>query len=268
MDREARLEPQAGCGPFCDIVHLCGRMWGTAARQEEMLKPVALITGAAGDIGRASAELFIEHGWQVYGVDAQPGDDMPKRLNFRQLDVSSPTEVDEMIEWLERDSGRLDSLVNNAAVQTAGSLTDLPVEDWDRTVDTTLRSAYLIIRRAHDLLAASEGSIVNVASVSALATSPGSAAFAASRGGLMALTRSMAVELGADGIRVNAVLPGAVDTEMKLAKLGKRTAVGRVASPAEAARAILFLSDNQQSSYISGHGLVVDGGAMARLSTE
>jgi NAD(P)-dependent dehydrogenase (short-subunit alcohol dehydrogenase family) len=133
--------------------------------------------------------------------------------------------------------------------------------------------------------AANGAAIVNVSSVHAMATSVGMTAYAASKGAVMALSRAMAIEFSPDNIRVNAILPGAVDTEMlrsgldrghldegsvedRLEDLARKTVIGRVGQPDEIARSILFLADGEQSGFITGEGLVVDGGATARLSTE
>jgi len=135
------------------------------------------------------------------------------------------------------------------------------------------------------LQAAGGGAIVNVSSVHAIATSANISAYAASKGGLLALTRAMAIEFAPDNIRVNTVLPGAVDTpmlresmkrgqfdegsiQMRLDNLANKTVNGRVGTPREIAQSIYFLADNTQSSFMTGQALVVDGGATARLSTE
>jgi NAD(P)-dependent dehydrogenase (short-subunit alcohol dehydrogenase family) len=175
--------------------------------------------------------------------------------------------------------------VNNAAIQISNRLVDTTVEEWDATMASNLNSVFLTARLAHPLLKSAQGAIVNVSSVHAIATSVGVAAYATSKGAVTELTREMAMEFAKDGIRVNAVLPGAVDTAMlrsgldrghvqggsiqeKLEHLGRKTVLGRVGQPREIAQAILFLADNEQSSYITGEVLVVDGGATARLSTE
>jgi NAD(P)-dependent dehydrogenase (short-subunit alcohol dehydrogenase family) len=164
-------------------------------------------------------------------------------------------------------------------------MVDLSVEEWDSVMASNLRSAFLTARMGHRLLRAAGGAIVNISSVHALATSRDIAAYAASKGGLVALTRALALELAPDSIRVNAVLPGAVDTPMlhaglsrnhvagdsvaaRMADLGSRTVMGRVGKPEEIAQAILFLADGRRSSFVTGQTLVVDGGATARLSTE
>jgi NAD(P)-dependent dehydrogenase (short-subunit alcohol dehydrogenase family) len=159
------------------------------------------------------------------------------------------------------------------------------VAEWDSVMASNLRSAYLTARYSYPLLRAARGAVVNVSSVHAVATSADIAAYAASKGGLLALTRAIAIEFATDGIRVNAVLPGAVDTMMLreglsrgersgrslaegLAELGRRTALGRVGNPSEIAQGILFLADAARSSFITGQALIIDGGATTRLSTE
>jgi len=151
---------------------------------------------------------------------------------------------------------------------------------------SNLRSVFLGAKLAYPLLkAAGGGAIVNVSSVHAVATSANIAAYAASKGGLLALTRAMAIEFAPDNIRVNAILPGAVDTPMlraglnrghvggatiydRLENLARKTVNGRVGKPEEIAHAIYFLADDTQSSFMTGQALIVDGGATARLSTE
>jgi NAD(P)-dependent dehydrogenase (short-subunit alcohol dehydrogenase family) len=143
----------------------------------------------------------------------------------------------------------------------------------------------LLAKVTYPLLKKAQGAVVNVSSVHALATSADIAAYAASKGGLVALTRAMAIELAPDNIRVNALLPGAVDTPMlrdglsrghvsggsideRLADLGAKIVMERVGRPDEIAQAIYFLANNELSSYMTGQVLTVDGGATARLSTE
>jgi glucose 1-dehydrogenase len=150
---------------------------------------------------------------------------------------------------------------------------------------SNLRPVFLHARLAHPLLkAAGNAAIVNVSSVHAISTSKNISAYAASKGGMLALTRAMAIEFAPDGIRVNAILPGAVDTPMlrasmkrglsgegmleRLENLARKTVNGRIAQPEEIARVIYFLADSEMSSFMTGQALVVDGGATARLSTE
>jgi glucose 1-dehydrogenase len=245
-----------------------------------------LITGAAGGIGRASVNLFAEKGWRVIGVDrAEFGNDFPKNGLFIRSDISRPEDMTAIFEKAHGFTDSLDALVNNAAVQVAKPLIETTVEEWDAVMAANLRSVFLGVKLAYPLLKTNGGAVVNVSSVHAVQTSANIAAYAASKGGLLALTRAMAIEFAPDDIRVNAVLPGAVDTPMLRAGLGRghvgsgdvqdrldnlarKTVNGRVGTPEEIAHAIFFLADNEQSSFMTGQALVVDGGATARLSTE
>ena len=246
-----------------------------------------LITGAGGGIGCACVHHFAERGWKVIGVDrADFGDDFPKNGRFIKADISHPDSVEIIFQQAREFSPTLDVLVNNAAVQIAKPLVETTVEEWDAVMASNLRSVFLFVKLAYPLMKAAEGgAVVNVSSVHAIQTSVNIAAYAASKGGILALTRAMAIEFAPDNIRVNAILPGAVDTPMLRAGLGRghvgqgdmqerldnlaRTTVsGKVGKPEEIAHAIYFLADNEQSSFMTGQALVVDGGATARLSTE
>ena len=246
-----------------------------------------LITGAGGGIGRAAVGHFAAKGWGVIGVDrAEFGEGFPQNGCFIQADISRPESTERIFEQARAFNPMLDALVNNAAVQVAKPLVETTVEEWDAVMASNLRSVFLFVKLAHPLMkAAGGGAIVNVSSVHAIQTSANIAAYAASKGGLLALTRAMAIEFAPDNIRVNAILPGAVDTPMLRAGLGRghvghgdlqerldnlarRTVNGKVGKPEEIAHAIYFLADNAQSSFMTGQALVVDGGATARLSTE
>lgn len=252
-----------------------------------MTKKVVLITGAAGGIGSATAKLFSEQGWIVVGVDRRDfaEGDIVGVEHFIKADIAETEASRAIFEQVQEKVGRLDALINNAAVQVAKPLIETTPEEWDMVMASNLRSVYLGIRHAYPLLKASEGAIINVSSVHAIATSANIAAYAASKGALSALTRALAIELTDDKIRVNAVLPGAVDTPMlraglmrghlegndeyELVKaLGAKHVIGRVGQPEEIARAILFLADTTWSSFMTGQSIVVDGGATIRLSTE
>jgi NAD(P)-dependent dehydrogenase (short-subunit alcohol dehydrogenase family) len=248
------------------------------------MKRVVLITGAAGGIGRATVRCFAEEGWRVAGVDRREAKRLRSDL-FIRGDISDPGMPEEVFSAVKKKFGRLDALVNNAAVQICKPLVDTTPEDWDATMASNVRSVFLAVRQAHPLLKRSKGSIVNVSSVHAIATSSGIAAYAASKGALLAFTRAAALEFGRQGIRVNCILPGAIDTPMLKAGLsrghigggtvdelvrglGRKHVMGRVGTPEEIAQAILFLADAHRSSFMTGQALVVDGGATARLSTE
>lgn len=246
-----------------------------------------LITGAAGGIGRATVDLFAQKGWRVIGVDrASFGEGFPTNGLFTQSDISRPEDLETIFSKANAYTKSIDALVNNAAIQIAKPLLETTVEEWDAVMASNLRSVFLGVKLAYPLLKArGGGAVVNVSSVHAVQTSANIAAYAASKGGLLALTRAMAIEFAQDNIRVNAILPGAVDTPMlraglgrghitgmdmheRLENLARKTVNGRVGRPEEIAHSIYFLADETQSSFITGQALIVDGGATARLSTE
>lgn len=246
---------------------------------------IALITGATAGIGAAAVDVFSKAGWTVLAVGRTQKGDFPQGTTFYKTDVSQPASIAELFGAIRGKTDHLDALVNNAAVQICKPLVEMNIEEWDVILNTNLRSVFLMAREALGLLTNAKGSIVNVSSVHAVATSKNIAAYAASKGGIVALTRAMAIEFAEAGVRVNAILPGAVDTQMlrdglsrghvqgsnvedQLNDLGRRTVMGRVGDPHEIAQSILFLADEEQSSFITGHAMVVDGGATIRLSTE
>ena len=257
-----------------------------------MSDKTVLITGAAGGIGRAAVALFAEKGWRVLGVDrapfdsAQGGASFPENGLFIQADISRGEELEAIFAKAQDFTDTLDALINNAAMQIAKPLVETTVDEWDAVMAANLRSVFLGVKLAHPLLKnKGGGAVVNVSSVHAIQTSANIAAYAASKGGLLALTRAMAIEFAPDNIRVNAILPGAVDTPMLRAGLGRghvghgdiqerldnlarRTVSGKVGKPEEIAHSIYFLADDEQSSFMTGQAMVVDGGATARLSTE
>ncbi len=245
-----------------------------------------LITGAAGGIGRAAVALFTENDWRVIGVDRKPyADSFPANGLFIQSDIALPESIDAIFRQVSIFTDSLDALINNAALQIAKPLLETSVAEWDAVMAANLRSVFLGVKLAHPLLKKCQGAIVNISSVHAVATSKDIAAYAASKGGLLALTRAMAIEFAPDTIRVNALLPGAVDTPMlragmnrdhagtgsiaqRLENLASKTVSGRIGKPEEIATTIYFLADNDQSSFITGQALIVDGGATVKLSTE
>jgi NAD(P)-dependent dehydrogenase (short-subunit alcohol dehydrogenase family) len=246
---------------------------------------IVLITGAAGGIGTAAVEAFSKAGWTVLAVDRTEEGDFPEGTTFYKADVSEPASVSELFRAVQEKTDHLDALVNNAAIQICKPLVEMQVEEWDAVLNSNLRSVFLMAQDAFGLLKNAKGSIVNVSSVHAIATSKNIAAYAASKGGMVALTRAMAIEFADAGVRVNAILPGAIDTQMlreglsrghvkgsniedQLNDLGQRTVMGRVGDPSEIAQSILFLADEELSSFVTGHAMVVDGGATIQLSTE
>jgi NAD(P)-dependent dehydrogenase (short-subunit alcohol dehydrogenase family) len=246
---------------------------------------VALITGASGGIGSATARTFDKAGWRVIGVDRCQADSLSGIHHFIHADLSDVAASQRIFAEVADGEGRIDALVNNAAIQICKPLLETTPDEWDAVMASNVRSVYLTVRHAHPLMRGDGGAIVNVSSVHAIATSANIAAYAASKGAVQALTRALAIELAPDHIRVNAVLPGAVNTPMLRAglnrgrgesgsvqelaeQLGNRHLMGRVGTPEEIAQAIFFLADDERSSFMTGQALVVDGGATVRLSTE
>jgi len=252
-----------------------------------MTKRSVVITGASGGIGRARVQLFAQEQWFVVGIDRAPFiGDFPDAGIFIKADVTLEKDWNDIKSRIEEKIKSLDAVVNNAAIQITKPLVETTIDEWDSVLNANLRSVFLSVKMLHPKLKEGEGgAIVNVSSVHAVATSKDIAAYAASKGGMLALTRALAIEFAPDNIRVNAVLPGAVDTGMlrsglsrdhagsgtfdeRLENLARKTVSGRIGKPEEIARTILFLADQRESSFITGQPIVIDGGATARLSTE
>lgn len=243
-----------------------------------------LITGVAGGIGSATARVFHRAGWHVIGVDRRHAT-VEGVHDFITADIADPSENQAIFTHTASLVGTLDALVNNAAVQVCKPIVETTLEEWDSVMNANLRAIFLAVKHAFPLMKDAGGAIVNIGSVHAVATSANIAAYAASKGALLAFTRALAIELTAQRIRVNTVLPGAVDTPMLhsglsrghvegdntyelVRALGKKHVIGRVGQPEEIGEAVLFLADEARSSFVTGQALVVDGGATARLSTE
>ena len=245
-----------------------------------------VITGTCGGVGSACVEHFHAQGWRVWGIDRRPPPAaLPDGVQFIQADIAIAPEVEALADQLLPDlGGSLHALVNNAALQITKPLTETTSQEWDEVHAINLRAPFLLAKGLYPALAQARGAVVNVSSVHALATSSDIGAYASTKGGLLALTRSMANEFARDGVRANAVLPGATDTPMldaglerghlkggqaeRKAQLERKILLNRLGTPGEIARVIYFLADGEQSSYITGQSLVADGGALARLSTE
>jgi len=228
-----------------------------------------VVTGAAGGVGSACVAAFRELGAEVVGVDVRPNSGADVHLT---LDIADPDCGQQLVEHLGGKA--VDVLVNNAAIGHSQLAVDTSVEQFDEIVAVNLRAPFLLSTALLPSLRQRSGSVVNVSSVHAVATSSPVSVYAATKGGLQALTRALALEWAPE-VRVNCVLPGAVDSEMlseglrragkTLEAFGATLAVGRVGRPDEIADAIVFLASNR---YVTGASLIVDGGATARLSTE
>ena len=163
---------------------------------------VVCITGAAGGIGAATAGAFAQDGWHVVGVDCIKPSKLPAGIiRYIQADIGDMAQIINVFDEISRQERRLDALINNAAVQINKRLVETEPDEWDHLMAVNLRSVYLAIKHAYPLLRRQGGSIVNVSSVHAIATSENIAAYATSKGALVALTRVAALELASAGIR-------------------------------------------------------------------
>jgi 3-oxoacyl-[acyl-carrier protein] reductase len=241
---------------------------------------VALVTGASRGIGRACAVALAEGGWTV-AVGYRSGEDEAAETLAEveaaggkgatvHIDVTDETSVAEAFTEIVSSLGPVTGLVNNAGVSRDGLALRYPTEDWDRTLHTNLRGAFLCSRAAlREMLKARWGRIVNQSSAVAFRGNPGQAAYAASKAGVVGLTRSLAHEVGSRGITVNAICPGFVETDMTgasteraLRALVDATPLGRPGTAAEVAAVVRFLL-SEEASYVNGAIIAVDGGLTA-----
>ena len=247
---------------------------------------VALVTGAARGIGRTVALNLAERGYKVAANDLQAPDATLEELRSAGAqalsvpgDVSDEGAVRAMVEKVTEEFGRVDVLVNNAGISKIVPAEETTLADWNRTLAVNLTGPFLLCREfGKVMLEARFGSIVNVSSVAGLLGVGDRAAYNASKHGLIGLTRTLAAEWGGRGVRVNAVCPGWVKTEMDDEDQGAggytdadiegRVPMARFATPGDIARAVAFLADAEQSGFINGHTLSVDGGWFADGSWE
>ncbi len=253
---------------------------------QEDTRPVAVITGAAQGIGRRTAEVLAERGYRLALNDLREPVDLLDALALPPADVltllgdvSDEAAVQGMARAVEAHFGRVDVLVNNAGISNISPAEDISVEQWRRVLEVNLTGPFLLIQAFGRLmLAQGSGSIVNVSSIAGLLGIADRAAYNTSKHGLVGLTRTLAAEWGGRGVRVNAVCPGWVKTEMDQHDMGSgaytdadiegRVPMGRFATPDDIARAIAFLADPRESGFINGHTLSVDGGWFADASWE
>ncbi|HEX6503994.1 MAG TPA: glucose 1-dehydrogenase [Terriglobales bacterium] len=246
---------------------------------------IALITGAASGIGRATAQLFARAGASLVVVDvndstgnrvAQEISDGGGRAQFFKADVSRSEDCKRVLDGTIADFGHIHILFNNAGIIRRSTVVDLSEQDWDRVMDVNVKSIFLMSRLVIPVMAAQGGgSIINTASGWGLTGGAKAAVYCASKGAVVLLTKAMAVDHGAQNIRVNCICPGDTDTGMlrkEAQQLGEsadrflaeaaRRPLGRIGSPQEIAQAALYLASDA-SSFVTGTALVVDGGGLA-----
>jgi len=240
---------------------------------------VAIITGASSGIGFATAKRFAKEEGLIVGVDIHAPEvsswqeiaDLAKESLFFKADVSDEKAVASTVTAVAEKFGRIDVLVNSAGVLGTGTLFDITAEDWDRVLDVNLKGPFLFSKHAaRHMVKQKSGSIVHVASIEGLYGMTAQVAYGTSKGGVVQMTRNMAVDLAHDNVRVNCVCPGVVETPMieiindeSLVHIKNEMMslhlLERFGKPEEIAAAILFLASDE-ASFITGHSLVVDGG--------
>lgn len=243
---------------------------------------VAFITGAASGIGGACAERFAREGASIAGLDVQKPPDAAWRkvvesapdAVFLEADVRDEPSIERAVATAVERFGRIDVLVNAAGVLGVGGVDALEAAEWDRIVDVNLKGTYLVSKHVlRCMLARHSGSVIHVASVEGLVGMSQQAAYNASKGGVVMLTRNMAADYGPLGIRVNCLCPGYIETPMTamLSEPGLEAIreqfvqahlLGRSGRPEEVAAAALFLA-SEDASFVTGAALVVDGGFSA-----
>ena len=245
--------------------------------QQDFLNKVALVTGGSRGIGRAIAHEFAKRGAQVVisyaGNEAAATEtvkaivDAGGKAKAIRFDVADSEACGQAIDDVLKEFGRLDVLVNNAGVAIDGLLMRFKDEDWDKTLDTNLKGAFMLMRAvARPMMKQKGGAIVNVSSIVGEMGNAGQAAYAASKAGLLGLTKSIARELASRNIRVNAVTPGFITTDMTAGlspelkeKMSAAIPLSRIGNAEEVASAVAFLASDS-ASYITGEVLKVNGG--------
>ena len=233
---------------------------------------VALITGGRSGIGLACANRFSQNDYQVITAQRSPAE------NFDSIkaDFSDPETPAQVIDEVIKQTGRLDVLVNNAGVMLEDSVNQMSLNDWNHTLAVNLTTPFLLIKNALPHLTTGS-SIINIGSIEGLGSNPKHAAYCASKAGLHALTRAVAVDHGPQGIRCNAVAPGWIDTELNedfiesmedptafRAEIGRIHPLRRTGKPEEVATLVAWLASDD-AAFVTGQIYTVDGGRLAQL---
>lgn len=237
---------------------------------------VALVTGAASGIGLACARRFAEEGAKVVGVDLQPGAD----ADVRVADVSDEASIRDAVDAVVADHGRIDVVLNAAGVAGGGPIHLLDAAEWERVIRVNLTGTFLVCKHAlTHMVEQKSGSLVNIASIEGVEGTEGGSSYNAAKGGVVLLTKNLAIDYGRVGVRANCICPGFIETTtmfesvMELEGMAQvreqyREAhmLGRFGRPDEIAAAAAFLA-SEDASFVTGHALVVDGGFTAGMRT-
>lgn len=238
---------------------------------------IALVTGGSRGIGKSIALALAKEGAEVlinYNSNAEKAKAVADEIaayggkaTCVQFDVSNPEQTQSAIESLLKEKKKISILVNNAGITRDGLMMRYSVNDWDQVVNTNLRGAFIASQAViRSMMKERKGSIIHITSIVGVIGNPGQAAYCAAKAGLVGLTKSMAKELASRNIRVNAVAPGFIDTEMtaelnetQKAEILKSIPLGRTGTAEEIAQSVVYLASNA-SSYVTGQVLCVDGG--------
>jgi len=236
----------------------------------------AIVTGASKGIGNAVAEAFLRNGAVVYAISRSEGDleklktaaaEAGTEVFFKAADVSDEAAITAVVKEIIKESGGLDIVVNNAGITRDGLIARMPATAWDEVLKVNLASAFYVCKAVSmHLLSRKGGSIINMSSIVGLHGNAGQTNYSASKAGLIGLTQSLAQELAPRGVRVNAICPGFINTEMtdkltdeQKSGLFNRIPMGRMGKPEEIAGAALWLASDL-STYVTGQAITVDGG--------
>lgn len=243
----------------------------------------AIVTGGNAGIGKAIAMTLAAHGANVaiLGTNAERGNQVVEEIRqqtsgdraiFYKVDIAKTGEVDSVIKQILEKNGSVDILVNNAGITRDQLMMKMSEEDWDSVMDVNVKSCYNTCHAlVRPMMKARKGVIINMSSVIGLTGNIGQVNYAASKGAIIAMTKSLAVELASRGIRVNCICPGFIDTQMtevltqaQKDALMAKIPLGRMGTPADIAHLVLFLA-SPGASYMTGQILTVDGGLISTI---